>query len=72
MASIAVPWTIYVLALHTAWSISVPIALVEESSAGRTEPWLRTPGLIVAAVLFVVGAFGSTMSTYGQEHYFAR
>jgi hypothetical protein len=68
---IAVPWTIYVLALHTVWSISVPIALIEEGSARRTGPWLRTPGLIVAAVLFVVGAVGSTTSTYGQEHYFA-
>jgi hypothetical protein len=68
---IAIPWTVFVLALHTVWSISVPIALVEEWTDRRTQPWLRTPGLIVAVVLFAVGAFGSTMSTYGQENYFA-
>jgi hypothetical protein len=68
---IAVPWTIFVLTLHTVWSMSVPIALVEEWTPGRTVPWLRTPGRIVAAVLFVLGAIATTVSTYGREHYFA-
>ncbi|MEV0349008.1 hypothetical protein AB0H88_24805 [Nonomuraea sp. NPDC050680] len=27
---IGVPWTLFVLALHTVWSMSVPIALTEE------------------------------------------
>lgn len=68
---IAVPWTLYVLALHTIWSISVPIGLVEEWTTRRTTPWLRTPGLIVAAALFLLGVFGSTASTYGRSHYIA-
>ena len=43
---IAVPWTLFVLALHTVWSVSTPIALVEEWTTRRTTPWLRLPGLI--------------------------
>ncbi|MEV4709305.1 hypothetical protein [Actinoplanes sp. NPDC049316] len=68
---IAVPWTLYVLALHTVWSITVPIALVEEASSRRTTPWLRTPGLVVASVLLAVGAFGTTMASYGMDSYVA-
>ncbi|WP_201787181.1 hypothetical protein [Actinoplanes sp. TFC3] len=68
---IALPWTLYVLALHTVWSISVPIALVEEATSRRTEPWLRTPGLIVSGLLFGLGAFGTTMSSYSDGHYLA-
>ena len=68
---IAVPWTLYVLALHTVWSISVPIALVEEWTERRTVPWLRTPGLVVAAVLFVLGAVVTTLSSYSNGHFMA-
>jgi hypothetical protein len=68
---IAVPWTIFVLALHTVWSISVPIALVEEWTPRRTTPWLRTPGFVIGCVLLALGSFGTTMSTYGTEHYVA-
>src|SRR6185295_14763012 len=53
---IAIPWTLFVLALHTVWSVSTPIALVEEWTTRRTTPWLRLPGLIVFAVLAVAGA----------------
>src|SRR3954447_5405677 len=43
---IAVPWTVFVLTLHTVWSISTPVALVEEATRrGREQPWTRTPGL---------------------------
>jgi hypothetical protein len=68
---IAVPWTIFVLALHAGWSISVPIALVEEWAARRTAPWLRAPGLVVSCLLFGLGIFGTTMASYGNDHYFA-
>ena len=68
---IAIPWTLYVLALHTVWSISVPIALVEEASGRRTTPWLRTFGLVVAAVLFTVGAVATTVSSYANGHFLA-
>ena len=53
---ISLSWTVFVLGLHTVWSISTPIALVEESARGpRTAPWLRTFGLLVTALLFVAG-----------------
>jgi hypothetical protein len=68
---IAIPWTIYVLALHTIWSISVPIAVVEEWTPRRTTPWLRTPGFVIGCLLLALGCFGTTMSTYGNEHYIA-
>jgi hypothetical protein len=42
---------------HAIWSIGVPIAIIEslvpEHSA--TTPWLRTPGLVVAAGLYLLG-----------------
>src|SRR5579871_3888487 len=38
-------WTVFVLTLHTVWSISVPIALVEGLYAERrTQPWLGRLG----------------------------
>jgi hypothetical protein len=68
---IAVPWTLYVLALHTVWSISVPIALVESGSRRGPEPWLRTPGLIVTSVLLVLGAVATTITSWSTDHYWA-
>jgi hypothetical protein len=65
---IGVPWTVYVLSLHVIWSISTPIALVECMFPDRRmRPWLRTPGLIVIAALYVLGlgaAFGTTWLEY--------
>ena len=69
---IAVPWTIFVLALHAVWSISVPIALVEGLlPQRRTTPWLKTPGLIVATVLFVLGSALVTAGSYADGHFWA-
>jgi hypothetical protein len=69
---IAVPWTVFVLALHTVWSISVPIALVEGLvPQRRTTPWLKTPGLIVASVLFVLGSALVTVGSYADGHFWA-
>jgi hypothetical protein len=53
---IGVPWTLFVLTLHAVGSTTVPIVMVELCTpARRTTPWLRRPGLIAAAALFVVG-----------------
>jgi len=69
---IAVPWTIFVLALHAVWSISVPIALVEGLlPQRRTTPWLKTPGLIVATALFVLGSALVTAGSYADGHFWA-
>jgi hypothetical protein len=65
-------WTIFVLTLHTAWSISVSIALVEALVPDRaTTPWLRGIGLTVVATLFVLGAIASTAIEIKQDHFVA-
>ncbi|MFD8572999.1 hypothetical protein [Streptomyces sp. NPDC059639] len=45
-----------VLAMHTVWSICVPIALVETFCRDRTRPWLGGLGLTVTALVFGAGA----------------
>ncbi|MFI1993717.1 hypothetical protein [Actinoplanes sp. NPDC020271] len=69
----ALPWVTFVTTLHTVWSISVPIALVEQSSARRTEPWLGRLGLTVAGVLMVAGGlaiFNTTRTDPSLSHGF--
>ncbi|MEU8141352.1 hypothetical protein [Nonomuraea sp. NPDC048901] len=69
---IGVPWTLFVLALHIVWSMSVPIALVEElTGARRTTPWLGKVGLTVTAVLAVLGAALMTVFSYMNGHFLA-
>ena len=55
-----------VLSLHTIWSISVPIALVETLvPERRTTPWLGRTGLAVTGVLFVLGAAAGYAESHG-------
>lgn len=68
---IAVPWTIFVLSIHTIWSISLPIAAVEDWGGHRTTPWLRTPGLIVVAVFFAIGVVLDFLISWSSGHYIA-
>ncbi|WP_214320605.1 hypothetical protein [Nonomuraea sediminis] len=69
---IGVPWTLFVLCLHTVWSVSVPIALVEElAGEQRTTPWLGKAGLGVAAVLALLGAAFTTVFSYQMSHFLA-
>lgn len=65
-------WDVYVIAIHVVFSISAPI-LIAEGLAGRrrTEPWLRAPGLVVAALLFAVGALVNTGFQVGVSHFVA-
>jgi hypothetical protein len=42
------------LAVHTIWSISVPIAITETLGDDHTRPWLGRKGLAVVAVVFVL------------------
>lgn len=61
---IAIPWTIFVLTIHTIWSISVPIALVEALFSGRrTTPWLGRTGLAITCILFAIGIIATTVVT---------
>ena len=65
-------WTVFVLTLHTVWSISVPIAMVESLfAARRATPWLGKAGLGVSAVLFVGGGVLLRLATSKQEHFAA-
>jgi hypothetical protein len=67
-----VPWTLFVLTLHTVWSISVPIAITETvARSGPTRPWLRRPGLTVTIVLFAVGVVATTAVSIGMDPFVA-
>jgi hypothetical protein len=65
-------WTVFVLTLHTVWSIAVPVALSEalvpERAAGR---WLRPRELAVVSVVFVLGLAANGFLTYRQERFTA-
>ncbi|MFD9903247.1 DUF998 domain-containing protein [Streptomyces sp. NPDC059063] len=61
-----------VLALHTVWSICVPIALVEACvPQRRTTPWLGRTGLAVTGVVYVLGAALVFWGNYAEEHFLA-
>jgi hypothetical protein len=65
-------WTIFVLTLHTVWSISTSIALAEALVPERAmKPWLGTLGLSVVGVLFVLAAIASTRFEIKQDHFIA-
>ena len=65
-------WTIFVLTLHTAWSISTSIALVEASFPDRAEiPWLGNHGLAVTVVLFILGVAVTTLGQIRQDPFVA-
>jgi hypothetical protein len=62
-------WVVYVVSLHMYWSISVPIALVEEANPERrTRPWLGWKGLTVTAVLLVIGSIGGYTQNKSLNH----
>jgi hypothetical protein len=65
-------WTLFVLAIHTVWSIAVPIALVEALVPDRAEkPWLGNFGLIVTTLLFALGCAISFAFTRNSQHFMA-
>jgi cytochrome bd-type quinol oxidase subunit 2 len=65
-------WTVFVLTLHTAWSISTSIALVEATTPERAEtPWLGNIGLGVTALLFALGVAITTMGQLRQDPFAA-
>jgi hypothetical protein len=49
-------WSVYVLGIHIAWSLAVPIGLTESFFAPRgAEPWLGRIGLAIVALLYLAG-----------------
>lgn len=54
-------WTLFVLSIHVVWSVATPILIAEGIAASRrTQPWLRTPGLAITVVLFLLGCAVTT------------
>lgn len=68
---LAIPWTLYVLAIHVIWSIAVPIALAEALSPQPQAPWLRVPGLAVTAGLYFLGCWTVFALSVKQQHFMA-
>jgi len=62
-------WTVFVLTLHTIWSVSVSIGLVEALVPERaTQPWLRTLGLTIVSILLVAVAIMMTTFSIKQDN----
>ena len=69
---IGAPWTIYVIVLHVAWSIAVPIDFVEALFADlRTAPWLQKTGFVVSGIVYVLGVALVTFGTRQKEKFSA-
>jgi hypothetical protein len=65
-------WTVFVLTLHTVWSITTPILLAEALWPDRAEePWLSSAGLAITIILFLFGSAASTLMSYKRDHYVA-
>ncbi len=65
-------WTVFVLTLHTVWSISTPVLLAEALWPERaSEPWLGKVGIVVAGLLFALGAVAFTLMSYKRDHFVA-
>ena len=66
-------YTVFVLTLHTVWSISVSIALVEALVPDRaTPPWIGRWGLGLIATIFTLAAVSMASLSIRQDyHHFA-
>ena len=66
-------YTVFVLTLHTVWSISVSIALIEALVPDRvTSPWIGRLGLGLIAVIFTLAAVSMASFSIRQDyHHFA-
>jgi hypothetical protein len=57
-------WATLVLSIHVVWSIATPILIAEGVAADRMiQPWLRTPGLILTVLLFLLGCVSTVAFT---------
>jgi hypothetical protein len=69
---IGAPWTVYVVILHVAWSIAVPIGLVEALfSDRRSAPWLKKTGFVISGIIYVLGVVLITFGTRQKEKFTA-
>lgn len=59
------PWLVFVVTIHTVWSIAVPIGFAEALfPARRDDRWLGPIGMAVFALLFMAGAAAVAVFTY--------
>ena len=65
-------WTLWMLMVHSIWSISTPIALIEACVPDRARtPWLGRGGLSLVGFVFLLGAAAGTAMGYKQDHFMA-
>ncbi|MFE6450313.1 hypothetical protein [Nocardiopsis dassonvillei] len=65
-------WSSYVVGIHSVWSILVPIVLVELLFPARArEPWLRVPGTVGVAVVYLLGGALLGLGNYYTYRFFA-
>ncbi len=65
-------WTLWMLMVHSIWSISTPIALIEACVPDRARTqWLGRVGLVIVAFVFLLGAVVGTAIGYRQDHFMA-
>jgi len=63
-------WTLFMFNLHTFWSISVSIALIEALVPSRAEqPWLGRLGDSIVGLLFLVGCAACTAITLKGDRF---
>ena len=71
-AGLGVPWALFVITIHSVWSIVAPSILVESLFPAQVrKPWLRIPGLVVAIVLYLLGAAALMFGTIFKEGFIA-
>jgi hypothetical protein len=69
---ITLPWVLYVLTIHSVWSIVVPIALTESLFwRRRLDRWVSRPAIVGLVVLYVIGFVALFAGTIYEEHFVA-
>ncbi|OSY89545.1 hypothetical protein WH52_02625 [Tenacibaculum holothuriorum] len=65
-------YAIFIITLHTVWSMSAPIAIAEGFAGKRSrEPWLHTSELIVVGIFSILGLAGTAISTIKRFDFIA-
>jgi len=65
-------WTLWMFNVHAVWSIATPIALIESCVPDRSRtPWLGHIGMVVTALVFVIGATAAGVMQYKQDPFLA-
>jgi hypothetical protein len=65
-------WTLFMLNLHTFWSMAASIALVEALVPAQAEtPWMGQIGDAIFAVLFLLGSIATARFTVKQDPFVA-